>query len=87
MSNTERFMDYHKSGGKILALCSNLLYTLLPDFAFREIQENGLISFSYDKLDRVRWLQDSCGYQSSPKRKRFSVDHDDGEDYDSEDSR
>ncbi|KAL6440601.1 hypothetical protein ACFW04_003233 [Cataglyphis niger] len=74
---TERFIEYITRGGKVLALCSNMLRILLPSFKTAEMRDNELVYFSYGKWKHVRMMHDVFCYQASPKRNRFSEDHED----------
>lgn len=70
---TLEFVDYVVRGGKLLALCSNMLYTLLPNiFKFAEVYENKFVKFSYDKHKNIDMIHDIFCYQASPVRTRFS---------------
>lgn len=73
----DRFIEYIIYGGKVLALCSNMLRILLPSFRTAEMRENELVYFSYGKWKRVRMMHDIFCYQASPKRNRFSEDQED----------
>ncbi|XP_029679333.1 biotin--protein ligase [Formica exsecta] len=74
---TDRFIEYITRGGKVLALCSNMLRILLPSFRTAEMRDNELVYFSYGKWKHVRMMHDIFCYQASPKRNRFSEDHED----------
>ncbi|KAL6250880.1 hypothetical protein P5V15_014941, partial [Pogonomyrmex californicus] len=48
-----QLVEYIIHGGKLLALCSDMLHTLLPSFKTAEVRENELVHFSYGKWKRV----------------------------------
>lgn len=64
-------------GGKVLALCSNMLQTLLPVFKTAEVQENKLVTCSYDIYKNIDMVHDLFCYQASPVHARFSQENDD----------
>lgn len=72
-----QLIEYVIQGGKLLALCSDMLHILLPSFKTTEVRENKLVHFSYDKWKRVRMMHHIFCYHASPVRTRFSQDHED----------
>ncbi|XP_031834057.1 holocarboxylase synthetase-like protein isoform X2 [Nomia melanderi] len=72
-----RIVEYILRGGKLLALCSDVLQALLPAFKTAEVRENELVHFSYGKWKHVRMMHHIFCYQASPIRTRFSQDHED----------
>ncbi|XP_077264687.1 holocarboxylase synthetase-like protein [Temnothorax americanus] len=70
-------VEYVIRGGKLLALCSDMLHILLPSFKTAEVRENELVDFSYGKWKRVRMMHHIFCYHASPIRTRFSQDHED----------
>ncbi|XP_033333914.2 holocarboxylase synthetase-like protein isoform X2 [Megalopta genalis] len=72
-----QLVEYILGGGKLLALCSDVLHVLLPSFKTAEVRENELVHFSYGKWKHVRMMHHIFCYQASPIRTRFSQDHED----------
>ncbi|XP_003492639.1 biotin--protein ligase isoform X1 [Bombus impatiens] len=72
-----RIVEYILHGGKLLALCSDVIHILLPSFKTAEVRENELVHFSYGKWKHVRMMHHIFCYQASPVRTRFSQDHED----------
>ncbi|XP_078036590.1 holocarboxylase synthetase-like protein isoform X2 [Augochlora pura] len=72
-----QLVEYILGGGKLLALCSDVLHILLPSFKTAEVRENELVHFSYGKWKHVRMMHHIFCYQASPIRTRFSQDHED----------
>ncbi|XP_048504757.1 biotin--protein ligase isoform X2 [Athalia rosae] len=72
-----QLVEYMVRGGKLLALCSDTLHTLLPTFKTAEVREHELVRFSYGKWKHVRMMHHIFCYQASPAKSRFSQDHDD----------
>ncbi|XP_076644168.1 holocarboxylase synthetase-like protein isoform X1 [Halictus rubicundus] len=72
-----QIVEYILRGGKLLALCSDVLHILLPSFKTAEVRENELVHFSYGKWKHVRMMHHIFCYQASPVRTRFSQDHED----------
>lgn len=72
-----QLVEYIIQGGKLLALCSDMLHTLLPSFKTAEVRENELVHFSYGKWKRVRMMHHIFCYHASPVRARFSQDQED----------
>ncbi|XP_072933352.1 biotin--protein ligase [Epargyreus clarus] len=62
------------SGGRLLALCSDLLHTVLPHYKTAEIRENEIVQFSYDKWKSVKMKHHIFCYQASPAKKQFSTE-------------
>ncbi|XP_066590488.1 biotin--protein ligase-like isoform X2 [Prorops nasuta] len=71
------FVEYIIRGGKLLALCSDMLHTLLPHFKTAEVREHELVCFSYKKWKHVRMMHHIFCYQASPVKTRFSQEHED----------
>ncbi|KAL4716228.1 hypothetical protein ACJJTC_004722 [Scirpophaga incertulas] len=63
-------------GGRLLALCSDLLHTVLPYYKTAEVRENEVVQFSYDKWKSVRMKHHIFCYQASPAKKQFSTESD-----------
>ncbi|KAI4487632.1 hypothetical protein M0802_011988 [Mischocyttarus mexicanus] len=72
-----QLIEYIVHGGKLLALCSDTLHTLLPSFKTAEVREHELVHFSYGKWKHVRMMHHIFCYQASPVRTRFSHDNED----------
>lgn len=72
-----QLVEYIIQGGKLLALCSDMLHILLPSFKTAEVRENELVHFSYGKWKRVRMMHHIFCYHASPIRTRFSQDQED----------
>ncbi|KAF3428083.1 hypothetical protein E2986_00055 [Frieseomelitta varia] len=72
-----QIVEYILRGGKLLALCSDVIHILLPSFKTAEVRENELVHFSYGKWKHVRMMHHIFCYQASPVRTRFSQDHED----------
>lgn len=72
-----KLIEYIVQGGKLLALCSDMLHTLLPSFKTAEVREHELVHFSYGKWKHVRMMHHIFCYQASPVRTRFSHDSED----------
>ncbi|OXU28555.1 hypothetical protein TSAR_010405 [Trichomalopsis sarcophagae] len=51
-----KVVEFLVHGGKLLALCSDILKTLLPTFKTAEVRENELVRFSYGKWKHVRMM-------------------------------
>ncbi|XP_058791298.1 biotin--protein ligase isoform X2 [Phymastichus coffea] len=69
-------VEYLTHGGKLLALCSDILKSLLPTFKTAEVRENELVRFSYGKWKHVRMMHHVFCYQASPVKTKFSQDVD-----------
>ncbi|RVE44405.1 hypothetical protein evm_010935 [Chilo suppressalis] len=63
-------------GGRLLALCSDLLHTVLPYYKTAEVRENEVVQFSYDKWKSVKMKHHIFCYQASPAKKQFSTETD-----------
>ncbi|KAG6457527.1 hypothetical protein O3G_MSEX010347 [Manduca sexta] len=63
-------------GGRLLALCSDLLHTVLPHYKTAEVRENEIVQFSYDKWKAVKMKHHIFCYQASPAKKQFSTESD-----------
>ncbi|XP_011695670.1 PREDICTED: biotin--protein ligase isoform X3 [Wasmannia auropunctata] len=72
-----QLVEYIIHGGKLLALCSDMLHILLPTFQTAEVRENELVQFSYGKWKQVRMMHHIFCYHASPVRTRFSQDQED----------
>ncbi|XP_026672843.1 biotin--protein ligase [Ceratina calcarata] len=72
-----RIVEYILRGGKLLALCSDIIHILLPLFKTAEVRENELVHFSYGKWKNVRMMHHIFCYQASPVRTKFSQDQKD----------
>ncbi|XP_015514595.1 biotin--protein ligase isoform X1 [Neodiprion lecontei] len=72
-----QLVEYMVRGGRLLALCSDTLHTLLPTFKTAEVREHELVRFSYGKWKHVRMMHHIFCYQASPAKSRFSQDHED----------
>ncbi|CAB0035423.1 unnamed protein product [Trichogramma brassicae] len=72
-----QLVEYIVRGGKLLALCSDILKTLLPAFKTAEVRENELVRFSYGKWQHVRMMHHVFCYQASPVKTKFSHDQED----------
>lgn len=70
-------VEFLVHGGKLLALCSDILKTLLPTFKTAEVRENELVRFSYGKWKHVRMMHHVFCYQASPVKTKFSQDLED----------
>ncbi|XP_034936138.1 biotin--protein ligase [Chelonus insularis] len=73
-----QLIDYLVAGGKLLALCSDTLHTILPSFKTAEVREHELVRFSYGRWKNVRMMHHIFCYQASPVKSRFSQDNEDG---------
>ncbi|XP_001604369.2 biotin--protein ligase [Nasonia vitripennis] len=72
-----KVVEFLVHGGKLLALCSDILKTLLPTFKTAEVRENELVRFSYGKWKHVRMMHHVFCYQASPVKTKFSQDLED----------
>ncbi|XP_025160609.1 biotin--protein ligase isoform X2 [Harpegnathos saltator] len=72
-----QLVEYVIHGGKLLALCSDMLHTLLPSFKTAEVRESELVHFSYGKWKHMRMMHHIFCYHASPVRARFSQDQED----------
>ncbi|KAF5284152.1 hypothetical protein FQR65_LT00152 [Abscondita terminalis] len=70
------FLQYLVSGGKLLCLCSDFLYSVLNIFSTAEVREHELVRFSYENWKRVRMMHHVFCYQASPAKRQFSKDSD-----------
>ncbi|KAJ8954187.1 hypothetical protein NQ318_005782 [Aromia moschata] len=73
---TFHLLQYLISGGQLLCLCSDLLYSVLHTFTTAEVREHELVRFSYGKWKQVRMMHHIFCYQASPAKKQFSRDSD-----------
>ncbi|XP_075984632.1 holocarboxylase synthetase-like protein isoform X2 [Anticarsia gemmatalis] len=64
------------SGGRLLALCSDLLHAVLPYYKTAEVRENEIVQFTYDKWKSVKMKHHIFCYQASPAKKQFSTESD-----------
>ncbi|XP_013147643.1 PREDICTED: biotin--protein ligase [Papilio polytes] len=63
-------------GGRLLALCSDLLHAVLPYYKTAEVRESEIVQFSYDKWKSVKMKHHIFCYQASPAKKQFSTESD-----------
>ncbi|KAL0818969.1 hypothetical protein ABMA28_008261 [Loxostege sticticalis] len=63
-------------GGRLLALCSDALHTVLPYYKTAEVRENEVVQFSFDKWKSVKMKHHIFCYQASPAKKQFSTESD-----------
>ncbi|KAJ0172196.1 hypothetical protein K1T71_012169 [Dendrolimus kikuchii] len=63
-------------GGRLLALCSDLLHAVLPYYKTAEVRENEIVQFTYDKWKSVKMKHHIFCYQASPAKKQFSTESD-----------
>ncbi|XP_063374680.1 biotin--protein ligase isoform X2 [Cydia amplana] len=63
-------------GGRLLALCSDLLHTVLPYYKTAEVRENEVVQFTFDKWKSVKMKHHIFCYQASPAKKQFSTESD-----------
>ncbi|XP_026332395.1 biotin--protein ligase [Hyposmocoma kahamanoa] len=61
-------------GGRLLALCSDLLHTVLPYYKTAEVRENEVVQFTFDKWKSVKMKHHIFCYQASPAKKQFSTE-------------
>ncbi|CAH1132028.1 unnamed protein product [Ceutorhynchus assimilis] len=73
---TTNLLNYLLSGGQLLCLCSDLLYSVLHTFTTAEVREHELVRFSYGKWRNVKMMHHIFCYQASPAKKQFSKDSD-----------
>lgn len=73
---SSQLVEYMVRGGQLLALCSDILHTLLPSFKTAEVREHELVRFSYGKWQHVQMMHHIFCYQASPVKTQFSQDHD-----------
>ncbi|XP_014203676.1 biotin--protein ligase isoform X2 [Copidosoma floridanum] len=71
---SSQVVEFLVRGGKLLALCSDILTALLPTFKTAEVRENELVRFSYGKWKHVRMMHHVFCYQASPIKTKFSQD-------------
>ncbi|KAF5283108.1 hypothetical protein FQA39_LY17415 [Lamprigera yunnana] len=71
-----QFLQYLVSGGNLLCLCSDLLYSVLHIFSTAEVREHELVRFSYENWKRVKMMHHVFCYQASPAKRQFSKDSD-----------
>ncbi|XP_053615602.1 biotin--protein ligase isoform X2 [Plodia interpunctella] len=64
------------AGGRLLALCSDLLHTVLPYYKTAEVRENEVVQFSFDRWQSVKMKHHIFCYQASPAKKQFSTEND-----------
>lgn len=69
-------LQYLVTGGQLLCLCSDLLYSVLHTFTTAEVREHELVRFSYDQWKQVKMMHHIFCYQASPAKKQFSKDSD-----------
>ncbi|KAJ8939503.1 hypothetical protein NQ314_011118 [Rhamnusium bicolor] len=73
---TSHLLQYLLSGGQLLCLCSDLLYSVLHTFTTAEVREHELVRFTYGKWKQVKMMHHIFCYQASPAKKQFSKDSD-----------
>lgn len=73
---SNQFLEYLVNGGKLLCLCSDLLYSVLHIFSTAEVREHELVRFSYENWKRVKMMHHVFCYQASPAKRQFSKDSD-----------
>ncbi|XP_050714902.1 mucin-5AC-like isoform X4 [Eriocheir sinensis] len=79
------FIRYLLKGGRVLSVCSDFLNMAVPLFAFElpwtsslvasgtvEVQEQAVVSVSYQRWSSVHLLHHQHCFHSSPRNKRFS---------------
>lgn len=71
---TNQLLQYLVTGGQLLCLCSDLLYSVLQTFSTAEVREHELVRFSYGEWRRVKMMHHVFCYQASPAKKQFSKD-------------
>lgn len=73
---TPHLLEYLLSGGQLLCLCSDLLYSVLQTYSTAEVRELELVRFSYGQWKNVKMMHHIFCYQASPAKKQFSKDSD-----------
>ncbi|KAF2904465.1 hypothetical protein ILUMI_01705 [Ignelater luminosus] len=73
---TSQLLQYLVTGGQLLCLCSDLLYSVLHIFSTAEVREHELVRFSYGNWKRVKMMHHVFCYQASPAKRQFSKDSD-----------
>ncbi|CAH1110239.1 unnamed protein product [Psylliodes chrysocephalus] len=73
---TFHLLQFLLTGGQLLCLCSDFLYSVLHTFTTAEVREHELVRFSYGKWKQVKMMHHIFCYQASPTKKQFSKDSD-----------
>ncbi|CAG9853591.1 unnamed protein product [Phyllotreta striolata] len=73
---TSNLLQYLLTGGQLLCLCSDFLYSVLHTFTTAEVREHELVRFSYGKWHQVKMMHHIFCYQASPTKKQFSKESD-----------
>ncbi|CAG9814996.1 unnamed protein product [Phaedon cochleariae] len=73
---TFHLLQYLVTGGQLLCLCSDFLYSVLHTFTTAEVREHELVRFTYGKWAQVKMMHHIFCYQASPAKKQFSKDSD-----------
>ncbi|KAJ8982609.1 hypothetical protein NQ317_005081 [Molorchus minor] len=66
---TFHLLQYLTTGGQLLCLCSDLLYSVLDTFTTAEVREHELVRFTYGKWKQVEMMHHIFCYQASPAKK------------------
>uniref|UniRef100_A0A0P4VYC8 BPL/LPL catalytic domain-containing protein n=1 Tax=Scylla olivacea TaxID=85551 RepID=A0A0P4VYC8_SCYOL len=66
------FIRYLLKGGRVLSVCSDFLNMAVPLFGTVEVQEQAVVSVSYQRWNSVHLLHHQHCFHSSPRNKRFS---------------
>lgn len=66
------FIRYLLKGGRVLSVCSDFLNMAVPLFGTVEVQEQAVVSVSYQRWSSVHLLHHQHCFHSSPRNKRFS---------------
>ncbi|XP_044261348.1 biotin--protein ligase [Tribolium madens] len=73
---TSNLIQYLLTGGQLLSICSDLMYSILYTFTTAEVREHELVRFSYGQWQHVKMMHHIFCYQASPAKKQFSKDSD-----------
>ncbi|XP_015836200.1 biotin--protein ligase isoform X2 [Tribolium castaneum] len=73
---TANLIQYFLTGGQLLCICSDLMYSVLYTFTTAEVREHELVRFSYGQWQHVKMMHHIFCYQASPAKKQFSKDSD-----------
>ncbi|XP_041982887.1 biotin--protein ligase isoform X2 [Aricia agestis] len=73
---TPHLLRYFLDGGRLLAICSDLLQSVVPYYRTAEIRENEIVQFSFDKWKAVKLKHHVLCFQASPAKKQFSSESD-----------
>lgn len=66
------FIRYLLKGGRVMSVCSDFLNMAVPLFGTVEVQEQAVVSVSYQRWNSVHLLHHQHCFHSSPRNKRFS---------------